>query len=387
MEKRLTATAVKKAGDGKLFDGGGLMLVKKDGAGKWVYRFSHLKRRREMGLGPWPAAAPADARRLRDEWASELAAGRDPIEIRESRQADELAERSRHDPTFAEATEMVFEAKKAGLRGGGSRGRWLSPLETHILPVIGARRMSEIEKTDLHRAFKPIWREKHPTAIKALRRTRIIFRQMKLMDFPCDPFAVDAAEHMLGEVRHVETPMPSTPWQDMPALWRKLSNGSSGDMCLRWMMLTLVRLDGCAGARGAEIKDGVWTVPADRIKGREGKVKDFRVPLPQVAQDLAIEAEQFSPSDLLFPGDTGRAISSRRLELRLDQVGEIGRPHGFRSSFRSWVQDTDACAWEVSETALGHSIGNKVERAYARSDMLDRRREVMAAWAEFLTGG
>lgn len=386
MEKKLTAIAVKKAQEGKLFDGGGLHLDKKGDTGKWVYRYSHLGRRREMGLGSWPTVALADARRERDRWAAVLAAGQDPIAQRDAQREAELAALSRSDPTFAEMTAIVFEAKRETLRGGGTRGRWLSPLETHVLPVLGGMRLSAIQQTDIHRALKPIWRTKHPTAIKALNRTRIVFREAKLMGYDCDPFMVDQAQYRLGEVLYKSAPMPSTPWQEIPSVWQRLNNGAIGDACLRLMILTLVRLDGCAGARLDEIEGDIWTVPADRMKGREGQVEDFRVPLSAEALAIIEGVAPFAQNGLIFPGQTGSAIQSRALEKRLDRIGETGRPHGFRSSFRSWVQDTDACSWEVSEKILAHTIGNKVERAYARSDLLERRRPVMQAWADYVTG-
>ncbi|MGX9855759.1 tyrosine-type recombinase/integrase [Limimaricola variabilis] len=386
MKNKLTATGIKRVAPGKLHDGGGLMLNKTGDTGKWVYRYSHLKRRREMGLGSWPTVSLADARAERDRWAQVLASGKDPIEVRNAQRAAELADRSRTDPTFSEMVAIVFEAKRDGLRGGGKRGRWLSPLEGYVLPVIGHMRMSEIQQTDIHRALKPIWRAKHPTAIKAVNRTRIVFREAKLMGYDCEPMAVDQAQYRLGEVLHKATPMPSTPWQDIPALWDRLGKGAVSDQCLRFMILTLVRLDGCAGARFDEIEDGIWTVPAERMKGREGKVEDFRVPLSAEAMKIVREAEPFAENGLLFPGARGTPISATALEKRLTHIGEAGRPHGFRSSFRSWVQDTDASSWEVSEKILAHTIGSKVERAYARSDLLDRRRPVMEAWADYVTG-
>lgn len=386
MARNLTAVAIRKSEDGKLFDGEGLSLDKRGESGKWVWRFQRQKRRREMGLGSWPAVSLADARKERDRWAAVLASGRDPIEEREALRQAELEARSKVDPTLEEAVMLVFEAKRDGLRGDGTRGRWLSPLKTHLLPKLGQRRLSEITKTDLHSAIKPIWRTKHPTAIKVVHRTRIVFRHMKLAGFDCDPFTVDAAEHMLGEVIHKSTPTPSTDWREIPALWERLSRVSIADGCLRFMLLTIVRLDGCAGARFSEIEGDVWTVPADRIKGREGVVEDFRVPLSPEALEVVEELRPFAESDLIFATRAGTPIGSREVERRLAALGEAGRPHGFRSSFRSWVQDTGSCAWEVSETVLGHAIGSKVERSYARSDLLDRRRPVMSAWARFVTG-
>lgn len=381
--KKLTQIQVKN-GTGKLFDGGGLMLIKSGATGKWVYRYSHLGRRREMGLGTWPTVSLADARTSRDEWASVLAQDRDPISVRDRRRQEAIAERDKHDPTLEELVRAVFEARRATLRGDGTRGRWLSPLQVHVFPKLGKRRASGITSAEFRDVLKPIWRTKHPTAKKCANRLRLSFREGKLMGLPVDPFTVEAAVKMLGEVRHVAVPTPSTPWRDMPALYRRLGN-SSVDLCLRHAMLTLVRLDGVRGARLTEVRDAVWTVPEDRVKGLEGQVTDFRVPLSREAIRVVEEAADVT-GDMLFPGKALRGpVTDRALEKRLDTLGEVGRPHGFRASFRSWVQDTEACSYEVAETILGHSVGNRVERSYARSDLLDLRRPVMDAWALHLT--
>lgn len=385
MEKRLTAIAVKNAGDGKLHDGGGLMLVKKSGSGKWVYRYSRLGKRREMGLGAWPALSLAEARDARKEWAAILARGDDPIDERERRRADEIASRDREDPTFADMVDIVFEARRATLRDGGARGRWRSPLDHHVIPVIGKRRMSDLHRTDIHQALAPIWRTKHPTAIKAYTRTKIVFAEAQAMGFECDPGTVDAAKRMLGEVRHQVEHIAATPWQEIPALWGKLDPSTASGLCLRWILMTLVRGDAARAARLSEIEGDIWTVPAHRIKGREGLVQDFRVPLSEPAMQIAEEARS-AGHDLLFPGSRGTPITATAIEKYLTKVGETGRPHGFRTSFRTWAQDHDI-SYDVGETILGHSVGGRVERTYARSDLLDRRRVVMDAWAEFVTGG
>ncbi len=337
-----------------------------------------------MGLGSWPSVSLAEARKARNRWRDVLSSGRDPIDVRKQDNADQTAERDRLDPTFEDWTLRVFEARKATLRGQGRRGRWLSPFETHLFPQMGQRRLSELNPDILHDAFKPIWHTKWPTAEKAYQRTKIVLQEGQFMDLPCDPLDMEKAKRMLGAVNHVTTPTPSTPWQEIPDLYQRLPDTTGGD-CLRLMILTLVRLDGCAGAHESEFDEGLWTVPAERIKGRVGKVTDFRVPLSTPAQALIKARSEFF-NGLLFPGHTGRAIGSRGLEVILDRMEEPGRPHGFRSSFRTWTQDVDACSWEVAETVLGHTVGNKVERAYARSDLLERRRIVLEQWADHVTG-
>ena len=385
LKNKLTSLAVRNAKPGRLFDGGGLFLIKKENGGNWVWRYNYLKQSREMGLGPLEAVSLSAARAARDSWAAKLAAGTDPISERNRMRDEEKAAQDKTAPTFAEVASIVFESHKAGLRGDGDRGKWESPIRVHIIPKLGAKRISEIHQSDIATCLRPIWKTKHPTALKAWQRTRFIFQQAELMGFDCRPFVVDSARVMLGRVDHKTANITSTPWEEVPALYQKLEGISSPKLCLRWIMLTCVRSAGCLGARFDEIEDGVWTVPADRIKGMRGKVQDFRVPLCDAAMQIVDMAKKVD-STYLFPSyqKRGGHITEAALRKELDTQKEQGRPHGFRTSFRTWAQDTDQ-PWDVSETVLGHTIGGKVERSYARSDLLDRRRIVMEKWADYVT--
>lgn len=380
---KLTALQVKNAGDGRHQDGGGLFLDRRNGSGRWVWRFQLDSKRRDMGLGSQAALSLAEARAERDKWASFLARGLDPIVEREKER--EAARQANADPTFAAMVDIAFEALRATLKGDGVAGRWRSPLDLYVIPAIGDKRVTELHQIDIRDALAPIWRDKHETARKASNRTRMVLRHAQLSGFDCDPVMVDQAKHMLGAVEHIGTPIAATPWQDIPDLFAKLTSGSAADECLRFCILTLVRSAGCRGARFDEIADGVWTVPADRVKGRRGRASDFRVPLSKAAQDVVDRAAAWG-GELLFPGRRRNPISDQALTKRLNAVGEPGRVHGFRTSFRTWVQDTEACTWEVSEKVLDHTIGGAVERSYARSDMLDRRQLVMDAWGAYVTG-
>lgn len=387
LKNKLTANGIKNATDGKLYDGSGLMLVKKGETGKWVFRYSIHGRRRDMGLGAWPALTLANARKERDRWLDELAAGADPKAVRDSQAAEAKAAFDRNDPTFAAMVETVFEARKEGLRGQGKNGRWMSPLKLHLFPKIGRKRMSQIHQTEIRDALKPIWKTKHPTAQKAIQRTRIVFRDARLSGVECDPFTVDAAQHMLGVVNHRPKHIEATPWQDIPALYERLSQTNAvTHLCLRFLILTAVRSHAARGARFEEIDDSVWTVPADRIKGQEGMVKDFRVPLSiEASRVVKICAE--ASTEFLFPSvRPGRHIWDASLDKAMNDLRQAGRPHGLRTSFRTWVQDNETATYDVTETALGHVIGGKVERAYARSDLIDQRRALMQRWADFVTG-
>jgi len=375
---------------GRLFDGGGLYLHKKTPeSGRWTYRFKHQGRSREMGLGSFPSVSLAAARKSRDAWEQVLKSGDDPIVARDRQREEQRAEASRSDPTFAEAAEITFEAKRQSLRGDGKSGKWMSPIRLYMLPTIGKRRMSELHQADIHAALAPIWKIKHPTAEKAIQRTKIIFTHMRLSGVECDPFVVDMAKHMLGEVQHTPVKTRASAWQDIPDIFAKLNRDDPSHLCLRFKILTAVRSAGVRGARFDEIDGNVWTVPAERMKGRVGQVADFRVPLSDAALEIVDRAEKWRQGPCMFPGQGARGpfrgVSEVAINKVFAKVDPNGTPHGVRTSFRSWVQDTDAASFEVAETALSHIIGTKVERSYARSDLLDRRRILMQSWADHVT--
>lgn len=356
---KLTNLAIRKSGPGRLGDGNGLELERTEAGGKWIWRYSFAGKRRRMGLGTYPIISLADARRERDRWAAVLATGADPIGERRAAIEAAQAEMDREDPTLTELAEMVLEAKSDGLRGGGTPGRWMSPLTTHVLPKIGRRRISTLKAADIREALRPIWRTKHPTAEKAIQRLHIIFRQGKLIGYDCDPFTVDSAKHMLGEVLHEQIPITATAWQDIPILYEKLDGRGPVAACLQVMILTLVRSAGCRGATFNEFDGDVWTVPASRMKGRKGKVSDFRVPLSPEALRV-LEGQRAYGGVYVFSALRGQPVSDTALAKHLTELGEAGRPHGFRTSFRTWVQDTDATSWDAARpfsaiTSVGRS--------------------------------
>ena len=391
---KLTAIKVKTAGAGRHSDGGGLHLEKPaSGAGKWIFRYSFAGRRRDMGLGSAAEVTLAQARKDRDRWAMCIARGIDPINERDRERREAVTAARRDDPTLTELVDMVFEARKSSLKGDGEAGRWMSPLKTHILPRLGKLTASTITTAEFVDVLRPIWNSKPTVARKAHGRLRMALEVGRRIGYAVDPVTIERVPDLLGDLHIEHAHIEATPWQRIPDLFAALrgtSSDSSGRMCLRLLMLTAVRSDSARGARFGEIDGDIWTVPKERIKGLKRKVDDFRVPLSAAALEIVEQARQVSRdpvNGLLFasPNNEHKPISQNALLNVLNDMGEAGRPHGLRSSFRDWVQDTDACSYEVAETVLGHIVGGKVERSYARSDLLDRRRVVMHTWAAHVT--
>jgi integrase len=285
-------------------------------------------------------------------------------------------------------------ARRDTLRGGGERGRWLSPLVTHVLPALGKRRASALHQGDIADTLRPIWRAKHETAQKCIQRLRIVFTFGQLAGIAgVEPVTVDRAAHILGHVARKTTPIPAVDWREIPGLWAQLvENPTIAHLCLRWLLLTAVRQSAGRGARFDEIQGDIWTVPADRVKATAQRAAPFRVPLSPAALDLLEELRPLSAGGLLFPGNARKGgwvrgpITDTATQKALRLLGHDAAPHGFRTSFRTWVQDTEAGSFDVAETALGHTVGGRVERSYARSDLLDARRVLTARWADFVTG-
>lgn len=385
---KLRATQIKNAKHGdKMEDGGGLRFIGTKSGGKWEFRFQLNGRRRQMGLGSFPQVSMADARAERDKWAAVMRGGVDPIQQRERLRSDAMDLARRDDPTFSDMLDITFDAIKDRLKNETAGQRWLSGLRHHVVPKIGHMPISSIHQRDIRDALLPIWKTKHETADKALYRSRMVFQQARLSGYNADPFVCDAARHMLGYVDHQTTPLPATPWQEIPALYDQLCQKDyPSHLALRFTILTAARGTPVRGARFDEIEGNVWTVPATRMKGTKGKLRDFRIPLSTAAMEVVDQCSILRINDFLFPAPrANQGISDVAMTKVLNGMNEAGRTHGFRTSFRTWVQDTEAGSYEATETALSHTIGNKVERSYARSDLLDKRRILMQKWADFVT--
>lgn len=314
---KLKAIQIKAAAEtGKLHDGGGLMLVRSHGSGRWLYRYSFLGRRRDMGPGSQEVVSLSQAPKARDKWEEVLASGDDPISKRDEERENSRRALQMSDPTLKAMIDIVFEARKATLRGEGASGRWKSPLSTHIVPKLGNKRMSKITAIDLRDALSPIWRTKHPTAKKAAERLHIVFDEAEAIDVNCDPKTVRQATRMLGKVNHVVAHIKATPWRDIPSLYQSIPNNGGSGTCLRWMILLLVRSHGSRGARFSEIDENVWTVPAERMKGTLSTVANFRVPLPASAVGIVQQQLQLG-GEFLFPGNGNSFLSDQSLHKLL----------------------------------------------------------------------
>ena len=380
---KLSHSTVMSALPGKYNDGGGLWLHKRaDGGGQWFLRVTVHGRRREMGLGSIRDISLKDARKRAEKWRSVAKDGHDPIKERERRRGE--AERNLH--CLADVASDAFESRKAELKDDGKAGCWFTPLELHVLPKLGKVPVADLSQTDIRDTLKPIWHMKADTARKALNRLNICMHHAAALGYDVDLQVVDKARALLGKQQHKPQHIPAVPWHEVPAFYSSLSEGTITHLALRLLILTAVRSRPLRYMRYDQIEDGIWTIPAELIKGRRDATTEFRVRLASQALAIIEKARPFDRDGHVFPSVRKGVISDATLARYMERRQMKERPHGFRSSFRDWAAEEADAPFEVAEMSLGHAVGTGVERSYKRTDYLDRRRELMADWADFVTG-
>ena len=381
---RLSASLVSSAKPGKHCDGGGLWLyARKDGGSQWVLRVTVHGRRREMGLGGYPAVSLKQARVSAERWRSVVSTGQDPVKVREK----EARERAKADNTLRRIAEEAFEARKAELKGDGKAGRWFSPLELHVLPKLGRVPIEEIDARDIRDTLGPLWHTKADTARKALNRLGLVLKHGAAMGLDVDLQATEKAKALLGRSRHKPQNVPALPWMDVPGFYASLDERTVTHLALRLLILTGVRSAPLRFLRLEQIDGEVWTIPGESMKGRKDATEDFRVPLSGEALTVIEQAKAFERNGWLFPSIRKGVISDATMSRFMERRGMAARPHGFRSSLRTWLAEATDAPHEVAETVLAHQTGSSVVRSYRRTDFLEQRRALMERWATHCTGG
>jgi integrase len=381
---RLSSQLLKSAPVGKYCDGAGLWLIKRDdGGAQWVQRVTVHGRRREMGLGGFPSLSLAEARKLSERWRNSAAAGRDPIKERE---LEERAAR-REDITLQILTADAFESRKAELKGDGAAGRWLSPLNIHVLPKLGKVPVTDLDQRDIRDTLAPIWHTKADTARKAMNRLSIVLKHAAALGLDVDLQATEKAKALLGKSRHVAKNIPAMNWPAVPAFYASLEEPTLTHLALRLLILTGVRSTPLRTLRLDQMEGDVWTVPAEAMKGRKGATADYRVPLSCEAQRIIDLARPHARKGYLFPNTRGGVISDMTLSRMMERRGLEARPHGFRTSLRTWLAEATDAPHEVAEGMLAHIVDGGVVRAYRRTDYLVQRAKLVERWADHVTGG
>ncbi len=376
---KLSAAKVKTAPPGKYADGGGLWLVKRaDGGAQWVLRVTIHGRRREMGLGPLVDVSLGEARSEAEKWRAVVRQNKDPIKERERLRR----EAAKENHTLETVAQEAFAVRQAELKGDGKAGRWFSPLELHVLPKLGRVPVEELDQQDIKNTLAPIWHTKAETARKAINRLGIVLRHAAAMGLDVDIQATDKAKALLGKSRHTSKHVPALHWREVPAFYQSLDENTVTHLALRLLILTAARSSEIRYCALSEIEDDVWTIPAGRMKAG----KEHRIPLSTEALSVIARAKPHERDGFLFPSVRKGVISDATMSRFMERRDLEARPHGFRSSFRTWCAEATEVPREVAETALAHVVGGSVERSYRRTDYLDQRRDLMERWARHVTG-
>lgn len=402
---KLAPNILSTASIGKHSDGGGLYLLitgrspKGQARGSWIFRYTYLKQRYEMGLGSIQSLSLAQARGERDRWRDLMHDKLKPINpMDEKRRLETGARDGRQAMTLNQVAPIAFEALRGTLKDDGNAGRWYSPLSRYVLPSIGNMKIEAIHQNDIVKALSPIWKTKAPTAKKALMRLGAVMKHGAAMGLDVDLNAVLNAKQLLGHSGHTVRHHPALPWQDIPILYQSLNPNRTVERALMFYILTGggTRMKPLRLARTEQISDGIWTIEGEALKGRKGQESDFRIPITSEMQRLIdISISKMGPG-YLFPSTRSKknqekAVSDQAIEniMRSREVDwnwpKPYRPHGIRATFRSWASEIDPSLYAVAETALAHKVGGLVERTYARNDFFDQRRNLMDRWAKHLT--
>ena len=386
--KRLTPLAVSKASKRGLYpDGAGLYLqIGPTGAKSWIFRFMLNGKARAMGLGPTHAMNMTEARSHAAECRKQLFQGKDPIE---ERQAAKLAKRldDARAITFKQCAEQYIETHRAGWKNAKHAAQWESTLQSYVHPVIGELSVAAIDTNLVIKCLSGIWTKKTETASRVRGRIESILDWATSSNYRQGENPARWRGHLdnllappsrVAKVVH----HPALPYAETPVFMTELrKQGGMGARAVEFAILTAARSGEVRGATWAEInlELALWVIPAERMKAE----KEHRVPLSSGA--IALLRKLPSLGDVVFPGAReGKPLSDMSLTAVLRRMGRADiTVHGFRSTFRDWCSESTNFPREVCEHALAHSLPDKVEAAYRRGDLLDKRTMLMQEWSDF----
>ncbi len=380
-DRELTALRIKSLSEpGRYADGNGLYLVvDASGAKRWMLRTVVRGRRRDIGLGGIQLVSLVQAREKATQLRRLAREGGDPLE--QQRQARRAV------PTFSQAAATVHLATSPSWRNPKHAAQWLSTLEQYAYPAFGDRQIDQIDTADLLRALGPIWLSKPETARRVKQRIGSVLDWARAAGFRTGENPVATVSRGLPRQTARAEHHAAMPYDDVPAFVGSLRSHSDHGLstaALELLILTAARTGEVINARWEEFEldRAVWIIPASRMKsGRE-----HRVPLsPRAVQIVAGAKERSAAGAFVFPGRAAtKPASNMTLLMALRRLGVPYTAHGFRSSFRDWASERTNFPHEVCESALAHVVRNKVEAAYRRGDLFEKRRELMDAWSRFV---
>ncbi len=365
-----------------LSDGGGLRLdVDKNGNKSWVFRYTSPTevyeegkhkgepQERYMGLGPLRDVTLADARDARDEARKLLREGKDPIEHRDELRKAARVEASRS-VTFKVYAEGFISGREGGWKNDKHRQQWRNTLRDYAYPHIGHLAVADVDTDGVLKVLRPIWNDKKETARRIRGRIEAILNAARAEGLRTGENPALWRGHLdqTGLARRRKSDVkhhPALPYEEMPEFWKSLAGDTSdAARMLRFIIVTACRYNEAAEMDPSEVKGTLWTIPATRMKAD----RPHTVPLTAAA----VAELPFRPvSDVSLANCIAR------------HTGTPATTHGMRSTFRDWAGDCTPFPREIAEAALAHVLGDDTEAAYRRSTALEKRRELMSAWADY----
>jgi integrase len=390
--ERLSAVRVRTLKQPGYFnDGGNLYFrVAPGGTTGWIFRWSANGKTRDMGLGAYPQISLAAARKHAEECRALVQRGLDPIEQRRAqRGAQRVAEAKLL--TFDDAVRLYIKDNESGWRSPKHRMQWGKTLADYASPVFGKLPVSAVDDGLVLRALKPIWNDKPDTASRVRGRIESVLNWARVHGYRTGENPARWKGHLdqvlpkKSEIRPAEN-FPAMHHRQVGAFMARLRERSDiAARCLEFLVLTAARSGEARGARFTEIdRDAaVWVIPPERHKTGKKTRLAHRVPLSPRALAI-VEEMRACGGQYVFPGRSDRPLSTGALLMLLERMnrGDV-TAHGFRATFRTWVSEETSFPTDVAEAALGHVNGTKVEQAYVRGTMFDKRRKLMEAWATY----
>ena len=379
-DRKLTPIFARKVSKpGRYCDGNGLYLkVDLSGARRWEQRLVIRGRQRSLGLGGFPLIPLTEARERALANRRIARSGGDPMEV----------QRKARVPTFEEAAAAVIKLHSPTWRNGKHAAQWKSTLRTYVGPRLGRRPVSDIDTAEVLAVLMEIWHEKPETARRVRQRISTIMKWAVAQGFRQDNPAGDSISAVLpkhkANGKHHHRALPHHEVADAIKAVSASGAGTTVKLAFEFLILTAARSGEVRHMSWNEVDmdAATWTIQAERMKGG----REHRIPLCAKSSGILEEAQQLRDgSGLVFPGTRiGKPLSDMTLSKLMRDLGMDAVPHGFRSSFRDWAAECTNAPRAVMEAALAHAVRNKVEAAYARTDLFDRRRKLMEQWAEYL---
>lgn len=380
-DKALSAMQVRQTSTpGRYADGNGLYLVvDPSGAKRWLLRIVVQGRRRDIGLGGASLVSLAEARDIAQAYRKIAREGGDPLAAR--REARKIV------PTFKDASATVHAEHQVSWKNAKHAQQWINTLNRYAFPVIGDYRVDAISTPDILRVLSPIWLTKPETARRVRQRLSTVMDWAKAAGYRIGDNPVDGVARGLPKQTDSDQHHAALPFAEVPSFITTLRASSSSEttkLAFEFLILTACRTSEVLLARWDEIdeKENLWTIPAARMKAK----RIHRVPLSTGGMKIVKKARELAGhSKFMFPGQSeDKPLSNMVFLMALKRMKLEVTVHGFRSAFRDWASETTTYPREIAEMALAHTIENKVEAAYRRGDLLQKRRQMMEEWATFV---